>query len=120
MSLLANARGWLSQPILPGGIFEPMMRAIEGCVELTGSMCAGVVGLAQGAGEAASSVLSFGGGGADRSHDTAQRVTVPAQQQTVEVVAASSNKYEVPIAELGCLSAPSFGSCSRGGAGIGM
>lgn len=119
MGLLHNVMSWLDKPMIPGGIVAPCVEAIKGIGEITGSMCAGVVGLAQGGAAvvaAAANMVSFGGGERD-APEVAQRAAAQAPQQEVAVVAPLC-KYEAPMSELGCMVPPTFDNSSRGGVGV--
>ena len=120
MGFLSNLRSWLDQPIIPGGVVAPCVEAIKGIGEITGSMCAGVVGLAQGGAAfvaAAANMVSFGGGERDAS-EPAQRVTAQAPQQEMAATAPTC-KYHVSMSELGCMAPQTFGEASRS-SGVGV
>jgi hypothetical protein len=111
----------LDEPILKRNIFQILGDCAVGAVELAGKVVegatSGVEAITGGFKDASVSLGSFFSP-SNGAPEPVQAIA-PAKEQTVEVM-APSNKYEVPMADLGCLSAPSFGSCSRGGTGLGV
>jgi len=96
------------------GAIELGGRAAGAIAEITSSA---VAGIGAAAGGFAFGAAALGSSFFDR--DSPVPSQAPAKQQAIDV-AAPANKYEVPLCELGGFSAPTFGSCSRGGAEIGM